>query len=195
MRSQRVGHDWATFTFMIAVFQSHSFPVYLWPVQFFSDRTHKKLIRSAGTQSTSVCLACRDLVRLYPAHLVAQVVKNLPARAKDSRRRFDPWGRGDGNGNPLRCSCLEKFHGQRSLAGYSPWATKIGHDWITEHNTYLFITWISPCWKIPQTELYVLIEDLRIADMSHRTCALPLFCTFSWFLYIILWYFIPLFYA
>ena len=27
---------------------------------------------------------------------------------------------GVGNGNPLQYSCLEKFHGQRSLAGYSP---------------------------------------------------------------------------
>ena len=26
---------------------------------------------------------------------------------------------GGGNGNPLQYSCLEKFHGQRSLAGYS----------------------------------------------------------------------------
>ena len=26
---------------------------------------------------------------------------------------------GEGNGNPLQYSCLE-FHGQRSLAGYSP---------------------------------------------------------------------------
>ena len=29
-----------------------------------------------------------------------------------------------GNGNPLQYSCLEKFHGQRSLAGYSPWGHK-----------------------------------------------------------------------
>ena len=28
---------------------------------------------------------------------------------------------GDGNGNLLQYSCLEKSHGQRSLAGYSPW--------------------------------------------------------------------------
>jgi len=28
---------------------------------------------------------------------------------------------GGGNGNPLQHSCLEKSHGQRSLAGYSPW--------------------------------------------------------------------------
>ena len=29
-----------------------------------------------------------------------------------------------GNGNPLQYSCLEKFHGQRSLTGYSPWGHK-----------------------------------------------------------------------
>ena len=28
---------------------------------------------------------------------------------------------GEGNGNPLQYSCLENPHGQRSLAGYSPW--------------------------------------------------------------------------
>ena len=38
-----------------------------------------------------------------------------------------PWsGRspGEGNGNPLQYSCLEKSHGQRSLAGYSPCVAK-----------------------------------------------------------------------
>jgi len=36
------------------------------------------------------------------------------------------WGRypGGGHGNPLQYSCLEKFHGQGSLAGYSPWCCK-----------------------------------------------------------------------
>ena len=28
---------------------------------------------------------------------------------------------GEGNGNPLQYSCLENPHGQRSLAGNSPW--------------------------------------------------------------------------
>ena len=28
------------------------------------------------------------------------------------------------NGNPLQYSCLEKFHGQRSLAGCGPWGYK-----------------------------------------------------------------------
>ena len=33
---------------------------------------------------------------------------------------------GGGNGNTLQCSWLEKFHGQRSLAGYSPRGHKDG---------------------------------------------------------------------
>ena len=31
---------------------------------------------------------------------------------------------GGGHGNPLQYSCLENPHGQRSLAGYSPWRRK-----------------------------------------------------------------------
>ena len=31
---------------------------------------------------------------------------------------------GGGNGNPIQYSCLENPHGQRSLAGYSPWGHK-----------------------------------------------------------------------
>ena len=31
---------------------------------------------------------------------------------------------GEGNGNPLQYAYLEKFHGQRSLAGCSPWGAK-----------------------------------------------------------------------
>ena len=36
---------------------------------------------------------------------------------------------GEGNGNPLQYSCLEKSHsGQRSQAGYSPRVARVGHD-------------------------------------------------------------------
>ena len=31
---------------------------------------------------------------------------------------------GGGHGNPLQYSCLENPHGQRNLAGYSPWGLK-----------------------------------------------------------------------
>ena len=32
---------------------------------------------------------------------------------------------GGGHGNPLQYYCLEYPHGQRSLAGYSPWGRKV----------------------------------------------------------------------
>ena len=31
---------------------------------------------------------------------------------------------GEGNGNPLCCSCLDNPHGQRNLVGCSPWGCK-----------------------------------------------------------------------
>ena len=35
---------------------------------------------------------------------------------------------GEGDGNSLWYSCLENPNGQRSLAGYSPWGCRVGHD-------------------------------------------------------------------
>ena len=62
------------------------------------------------------------------ASQVAPMVKNLPANAGDARDTgSDPGlGRspGVGNANLLQYSCLETFHGQRSLVGYSPWGHK-----------------------------------------------------------------------
>ena len=51
------------------------------------------------------------------------MIKNPPANAED---RFDPGsGRfpGEGNGNPL-VFLPGKFHGERSLVGYSPWGCR-----------------------------------------------------------------------
>ena len=60
------------------------------------------------------------------------MIKNPPANAED---RFDPGsGRfpGEGNGNPL-VFLPGKFHGERSLVGYSPWGHKRdGHDLGTQ---------------------------------------------------------------
>ena len=39
---------------------------------------------------------------------------------------------GEGNGDPLQYYCLENPHEQRSLAAYSPWHCRVGHDWVTE---------------------------------------------------------------
>ena len=56
------------------------------------------------------------------------MVKNLPANVGDPGEAclIPGSGRspGKGNGNPLQCSCLEKSHGQRSLAGHRPWSHK-----------------------------------------------------------------------
>ena len=60
------------------------------------------------------------------ASQVALVVKNPPANAGDTGDvdSIPGLGRSPGRGSsPLQYSCQE-FHGQRSLAGYSPWGLK-----------------------------------------------------------------------
>ena len=55
------------------------------------------------------------------------------------RHRFDPragkipWSR---KWHPTPVFLPGEFHGQRSLAGYSPWGRKIRHDWATGHSSY-----------------------------------------------------------
>ena len=75
------------------------------------------------------------------------MVKNLPASAGDARHvgSIPRSGKSprEGNGNPLQYSCLEnsilpvKFHGQRSLEGYSPWGRKESNT--TEHTHTVFL--------------------------------------------------------
>ena len=82
---------------------------------------------SGQTQGTSECSNSKGTGFLYNicgASLLAQVIKNLPACG---RPRFSPWvGK-----IPWRREWLStpvflpgEFHGQRSLAGYSPWGHK-----------------------------------------------------------------------
>ena len=58
------------------------------------------------------------------ASLVAQTVKNPPA--KRETQSIPGLGRspGEGHSKPLQCSCLENPHGQRSWVGCSPWGNK-----------------------------------------------------------------------
>ena len=59
---------------------------------------------------------------------ISSAVKNSPAMQETQEMWLQSLGREDsprgGNGNPLQYSCLEKSHGQSSLAGYSPWGYK-----------------------------------------------------------------------
>ena len=59
------------------------------------------------------------------ASLVAQMVKNPPAM-QETWVSIPGLGRSPegGHGNPLQYSCMENPHGQRSLAGYSPWGSQ-----------------------------------------------------------------------
>ena len=61
------------------------------------------------------------------AFWVALVVKN-PRQCRRYETGVRSLGRedspGEGSGYPFQYSCLENPHGQRSLAGYSPWGRK-----------------------------------------------------------------------
>ena len=73
-------------------------------------------------------LQVHSLSLFLGASQVVLVVKNPPVNAGDARDigSISGSGRfpGEGSGNSLQYSCLEKSHGQRSLVGYSPWGRK-----------------------------------------------------------------------
>ena len=101
---------------------------------------HPAAHRTAPTtenHSNSRCQSCSQVDKLSSrlgfisgplGFKVGLVVKNLPANAGDLRGTGPIPGSGrssgEGNGNPPQYSCLENPHGQRSLAGYSPWGRK-----------------------------------------------------------------------
>ena len=61
------------------------------------------------------------------ASQVMLVVKNLPASARDKRRGFNPWVRKmpwRRAQQPTLVFLPGNSHGQRSLAGHSPWGLK-----------------------------------------------------------------------
>ena len=62
------------------------------------------------------------------------VVQNLPANVGDRRLRFDPWVRKipwRRKWQPTPVFLTGKFHGWKSLAGYSPWSCNESD--MTEH--------------------------------------------------------------
>ena len=74
-----------------------------------------------------LCILSKD----FPG---GSVVKNLPVNAGDAE--FNPWvqkipWRRKWQSTPVFLP--EKFHGQRSLRGYSPWGCRVGHNWVAEH--------------------------------------------------------------
>ena len=80
----------------------------------------------------------------FVTSLVAQMVKNLPAMGRPG---FDPWvgkipWRGKWQPTPLFLP--GESHGQRSLAGYSPWnqLQRVTYNWATNPFTFFFPNYI-----------------------------------------------------
>ena len=65
---------------------------------------------------------------------------------------------GEGNGNPLKYSCLGKSHGQRSLVGYSPWCCKKSN--MTEH-THTHIHTYTIIVQHRKGSQFIDIQDMR----------------------------------
>ena len=84
------------------------------------DRKRSGELREEET--LSVTLLCSEQWSGFPS---GSAVKNLPANAGDMGLIPGLGGSaGGGHGTPLQYSCPENPHGQRSLAGYSPWGRK-----------------------------------------------------------------------
>ena len=104
------------------------------------------------------------------------VVKNPLANAGDAgdMGSIPVLGRSHsrGNGNPFQYSCLEKFHGQRSLLGYSLWDCKELD--MTEHAPPTWTNHLTPKhFQISYLELELSIWILRRHKSSVYNTLLP----------------------
>ena len=76
--------------------------------------------------------------------------------------------RGEGNGYPLQYSCLKKFYGQRSLAGYSPWGHKVSDT--TERLTHVTIGRLPTMKILPSKKscFAVVLLPLTEVGFAHK---------------------------
>ena len=87
---------------------------------------------------------------LERASIVGQLVKNLPAMQETQVRVLgweDPWRR---KWQPDPVFWPGEFHGQRSVAGYSPWGHRESDT--TEQLTY-FVSQIREGWYVQNWEI------------------------------------------
>ena len=123
--------------------------------------------------------------------LVAQTVKNLPAMQETrvlSLGWEDPWRR---KWLPTPVFLPGKFHGQRSLVGYSPWSCKrVGHDLVTKQQLQQIFIWPRKTLKpgagtCASGERALRSLELRFTTQSKISCKKMVFVTF--FLMVIIW--------
>ena len=99
------------------------------------------------------------------------MVKNPPANARDRRDSGSITGPGRPpgveSGDRLQYSCLEKFHGQRRLVGYSPWDHKESDttEWLTVKWIWIVFTGDKE-FKHRIWSLYLFVFIISVAQMS-----------------------------
>ena len=98
--------------------------------------------------------------------LVALVVKSLPVHTEDARdvgSIFESGGSPEGgNGKPTPVFLPGKFHGQRSLMGYSPWGLKESNT--TERlNTNSLLPGQALYWNLNELFINASTESLKQA--------------------------------
>ena len=89
------------------------------------------------------------------------MVKNLPVNAQDVKDTGSIPGSGrspeGGHGNPPQYSSLENPHGQRMLAGYSPWGCKeldtIKQLSTAQHMDSVLLIMTAGIYQMPRTIL------------------------------------------
>ena len=105
--------------------------------------TSQQLIRNtlffAAHQFTICTVWIRGPWPSEQALLVDQMVKNLPAIQELQVRSLGREDRLDRKWQPNPVFLSGESHGQRNLAGYSPWGCKIIHDWVANTDWLTFI--------------------------------------------------------
>ena len=120
--------SWLLPPFYLVTFSNHSYN----SANFFLSRTpyaERSVCKLLSYCTISAWRNKGEFCLLW-CSLVAQMVKNLPAVRRPG---FDPWvGKipWRRKWQPTPIFLPGKSHGQRSLAGYSPWGCRVGHDWL-----------------------------------------------------------------
>ena len=70
------------------------------------------------------------------ASLIAQTVTNLPAMQETWVQSLDWEDSQEKEWQPTSVLLPEESHGQRSLAGYSPWGSQKSHTWLSNRHIY-----------------------------------------------------------
>ena len=116
---------------------------------------------------------------IYWASLVAQMVKNLPATRETWVGKI-PWRRAL---QPTPVFLPGEFHGQRSLAGYSPWSRKESDmtEWLsTAHDIYAFQSSNSRTWYV----LYLHILLWFLLKLDDFLQIEPAYCVFKYAVFV-----------